>query len=169
MMSHFSPAVPVVDLSRLALSFLILYFVKKMEDIKCLTEVSWKPTYIKFYCIAVIILLIISMFVHPSHTICRFICFINIPLSIVMAYAVFTYIRELEDNFMKCQLSQEDKYVHEFLKLYSLVVVTMVAVSALVAVGAVLSLFPIPKYMGAESDMDKLVKARASKLKRGGK
>jgi hypothetical protein len=166
---YFSPVLPLVDLSRLALSFLILYFVKRMEDIKCLAQVSWKPVYIKFYCIAVIVLIIVGMFTTPSHTICKVIMGLNVPLSIIMAYAVYTYIRELEATFMTCQLSQEDRYVHEFLKLYSLVVVLVIAMSLLVLVGAVVAMFPVPKYMELQrmvgaSKLDKAVKARAASL-----
>ncbi len=166
---YFSPVLPVVDLSRLVLSFLILHFVKRMEDIKCLAQVSWKPDYIKFYCIAVIVLIIVGMFTSPSHSMCRAIMALNIPLSIIMAYAVYTYIRELEANFMSCQLSQEDRYVHEFLKLYSLVLVLVIATSLLVLVGAGVAMFPIPKYMDmqkmvANNKLDKAIKARAAVL-----
>ena len=172
---HFSPILPLVDLTKLLISFVILHYVKRMEEIKCLAAPSWKPSYIKFYSIAVIVMIIMSMFSTPSSAVCGFIVSVNVPLGVIMAYAVYTYIRDLESNFMNCALSQEDKYVHEFLKLYSLVLIMLVVMSLLVVVGAVLAMFPIPKYMeakrtlslstgGSAKSMDSIVKARVTSI-----
>lgn len=177
----YSPILPLVDLVKLLISFVILHYVTRMEEIKCLAAPSWKPVYIKFYSIAVIVMIIISMFSTPSSAVCGFIISVNVPLGIIMAYAVYTYIRDLEANFMNCSLSQEDKYVHEFLKLYSLVLIMLVAVSLLVVVGAVLAMFPIPKYMEAKrtlslstsgsvsKSLDSVVKARAATINKSKK
>lgn len=175
---YYSPVLPLVDLIKLVISIVIIYYIKRMEDIKCLAVPSWKPAYIKFYSIAVIVMILIGMFSTTTPEMCMFITSVSVPLGFIMAYSVYTYIRELETNFMNCNLSQEDKYVHEFLKLYSLVLIMLVVVSLLVVVGAVLSLFPIPKYvnmkaragaLGSSGSMDSFVKARAASINKAKK
>ena len=153
---QYSPWLPLADMVRLFMGVIILYFIQRMESIKCLDTPSWKPTYIKFFCVAIIILTLISILSPPQFQVSAVSLSIGIPLNIVLIYAVYTYVRELEDSFKECSLSRDDKYVHEFLKFYSLIMVIMLGLVALGICSYTLAFIPFPKYIGAQSYINQM-------------
>lgn len=142
---------PVVDVIRLFISYLIIYFVQRMEQIKCLDVPSWKPTYMKFFSVVVIILTIVGILSQPSFEVSGIAVAVGIPLNLVMIYAVYTYIRDLEHQFKSCPVSQNDMNIHEFLKFYSLIMVLLVGLALAAVIGIVLAFIPFPKYVGMQA------------------
>lgn len=142
---------PVVDVIRLFISYLIIYFVQRMEQIKCLDVPSWKPTYMKFFSVVVIILTIVGILSQPSFEVSGLAVAVGVPLNIVMIYAVYTYIRDLEHQFKSCPVSQTDMNIHEFLKFYSLIMVLLVGLALAAVIGIVLAFIPFPKYVGMQA------------------
>lgn len=155
-MSHiyYNPLLPLTDIVRLCIIFGLWYYVKKIESINCPITPSWKPVYIKFYAVVSIILLLLGLMHEPSVDISMLNIVINGLLNIILIYAVFSYIREIEDSFKSCELSKLDldfHLVHEFLKLYSLVIVLLLISFVLLLTSIGVSLFPIPKYIATQN------------------
>ena len=148
---YYNPILPVVDVVRLFISFLIIYFVQRMEQIKCLDEPSWKPTYMKFFSVVVIILTIVGILSQPSFEVSGMAVAVGVPLNLVMIYTVYTYIRDLEHQFKSCPVSQTDMNIHEFLKFYSLIMVLLVGLALAAVIGIVLAFIPFPKYVGMQA------------------
>lgn len=147
---------PIVDVVRLFISFLIIYFVQRMESIKCLDQASWKPTYMKFFSVVIIIITIVGILSDPSFEITGLALAVGIPLNIVMIYAVYTYVRELEASFKSCPLSQTDLNIHEFLKLYSLIMVLLLVLAVAAFIGIIMSFIPFPKYVGIQNRFNEI-------------
>ena len=164
-MLYYNQLLPLADVVRLTLCVVLYTYVRKMENIKCLTYTSWKPTYIKFYSVVTIILIVLSLFSKPNFNLTALIVSITIPMSLVLVYAVYTYIRELEESFRTCPLSKDVKYVHEFLKLYSLVNVLCIVVMCMVVVSSVVSLIKFPKYMGIQERLNNEMRCRLAMKK----
>jgi len=148
---YYNPILPVVDVIRLFISFLIIYFVQRMEQIKCLDTPSWKPTYMKFFSTVVIILTTVGMLSDPSFELSGAAVAVGVPLNMIMIYAVYTYIRDLEHQFKSCPVSQTEMNIHEFLKFYSLIMVLLVGLAIAALVGIVLAFIPFPKYIGIQN------------------
>jgi uncharacterized protein involved in cysteine biosynthesis len=159
---YYNPILPLVDVVRLFISFLIIYFVQRMEQIKCLDEPSWKPTYMKFFSTVVIIITIVGILSQPSFEISGAAVAIGVPLNLVMIYAVYTYIRDLEHQFKSCPISQNDMNIHEFLKFYSLIMVLLVGLAIAALVGIVLAFIPFPKYVGMQVACQKVTAMRTT-------
>lgn len=151
---YYNSLLPAVDVIRLFISFLIIYFVQRMEQIKCLDMPSWKPTYMKFFSTVIIILTVGSILSQPSFEMSGMALAISIPLNLVMIYAVYTYIRDLEYQFKSCPISQTEMNIHEFLKFYSLIMVLLVVLALVAIIGIALSFIPFPKYVGIQSRVD---------------
>lgn len=148
---YYNPLLPAVDVIRLFISYLIIYFVQRMEQIKCLDTPSWKPTYMKFFSVVVIILTVVGILQQPSFEVSGMALAVGIPLNLVMIYAVYTYIRDLEQQFKLCPISQTDMNIHEFLKFYSLILVLLVGLAIVAIIGVSLSFVPLPKYVGQQA------------------
>ena len=156
---YYNSLLPAVDVIRLFISFLIIYFVQRMEQIKCLEVPSWKPTYMKFFSVVIIILTIIGILSQPSFEMSGAAIAIGIPLNLVMIYAVYTYIRELESQFKSCPVSQTELNIHEFLKFYSLIMVLLVVLAAVAVLGIAMSFIPFPKYVGIQTKINNVSNA----------
>ena len=128
------------------------YYITRLETIKCLKQPSWKPTFIKFYSVVNIILIVLSTLSPAPNTldIQAVITSITIPLSLTLIYAVYTYVRELEKEFKDCNLSQNIELVHEFLKLYSLLAVIGLIFIVLLGLSVLLSFVKFPKYLSLQ-------------------
>jgi len=150
---YYNSLLPAVDVIRLVISYLIIYFVQRMEKIKCLDAPSWKPTYMKFFSVVIIILTVVGVLSQPSFEMSSAAVAIGIPLNLVMIYAVYTYIRDLELQFKSCPLSQTDLNIHEFLKFYSLIMVLLVVLALVAVLGIVISFVPFPKYVGIQTQI----------------
>lgn len=158
---QYMPAFVTTDLIKVVIACVLLHYVRRMEAIKCLEHDSWKPSFIKFYCVLTLILVTISLFSTRVglECECNFLCVItSVILGVILIYAVYTHVRELEDNFYRCQLDQQDENVHEFLKLYSLLmVICLIFVAVMIISGVVASTLPIPKYLSMQRQLDKSV------------
>lgn len=157
----YMPAFVAADLIKVIIACLLLHYVRRMEAIKCLEYDSWKPAYIKLYAVITLVLVAISLF---SNSVglgceCNWLCSVaGLVLGFVLVYAVYTHVRELEDNFYRCQLNQQDENVHEFLKLYSLLlVICLIFVAVMVVSTLVASTMPVPKYLAMQRWVDKTV------------
>lgn len=149
---YYNAMLPVVDVTRLFISYLIIYFIQRMEQIKCLDVPSWKPTYMKFFSVVVIILTVVGILSQPSFEVSGAAVAVGVPLNLVMIYAVYTYIRDLEQQFKSCPVSQTDMNIHEFLKFYSLIMVLLVGLAAAAVIGIVIAFVPFPKYIGMQAN-----------------
>jgi hypothetical protein len=146
---YYNPLLPLTDVVRLTVLFALWYYIKKIESINCPTTASWKPVYIKFYAVVFIILIIISLFHAPNTNINCANVILNGTLNLILIYAIFSYIREIEGDFKACNLTKLDldfQLVHEFLKLYSLVIILLLISGMLLIISAGISFIPLPKY-----------------------
>jgi choline-glycine betaine transporter len=125
-----------------------------MEQIKCLDVPSWKPTYMKFFSVVVIILTVVGILSQPSFEMSSAAVAVGVPLNLVMIYAVYTYIRDLEHQFKSCQISQTELNIHEFLKFYSLIMVLLVVLAGVAVLGIAMSFIPFPKYVGIQTQIN---------------
>lgn len=151
---YYNSLLPAVDVIRLFISFLIIYFVQRMEQIKCLEVPSWKPTYMKFFSVVVIILTVVGILSQPSFEMSSAAVAVGVPLNLVMIYAVYTYIRDLEHQFKSCPVSQTELNIHEFLKFYSLIMVLLVVLAVVAVLGIAMSFLPFPKYVGIQTQIN---------------
>lgn len=152
---YYSPSFVLLDLLRITLAFAMYYYITRLEQIKCLKQPSWKPTFIKFYSIVMIILVVLSTLSPTPDTvnIQAVITSITLPLSLTLIYAVYTYVRELEKEFKDCNLSQNIEFVHEFLKLYSLLAVIGIFFILLMGLSTLLSFVKLPKYLSLQKEL----------------
>lgn len=150
----YTPAFVATDLIKVVIACLLLHYVRRMEAIKCLEYDSWKPTYIKLYAILTLVFVGVSLFSTQVglDCECNWLCAVSgFVLGLILVYAVYTHVRELEDNFYKCELSQNDENVHEFLKLYSLLlIICLVFVAIMIVSVLVASTLPVPKYLAMQ-------------------
>lgn len=158
---YFNPAIPFTDLIRLTIIFMLWFYVKKIEGIHCKITPSWKPTYIKFYAIISILFIIISLFYGPTFEMTSFQVSLNGILTAILIWAVFSYVREIEDAFRECHVGKLDMdfhLVHEFLKLYSLVMVLLIIVFVLFIISIYMTFIPVPKYIATQQIINNTVK-----------
>lgn len=152
---YYNPSFVLLDLLRITLAFAMYYYITRLETIKCLKQPSWKPTFIKFYSVVMIILVVLSTLSPIPDTIDvqAVITAITVPLSLTLIYAVYTYVRELEKEFKDCNLSQNIELVHEFLKLYSLLAVIGIVFMLLMGLSILLSFVKLPKYLSLQQEL----------------
>ncbi len=167
---YFNPSLVLIDLVRLLISYTMYHYITRLEQIKCLKQPSWKPTFIKFYAVISIILIVLTTVSPVPNTLDTqaVIMSIQLPLSIILIYAIYTYVRELEKEFKNCHLSQNMEFVHEFLKLYSLLSVLGLVFIVLIGISSVLSFVKIPKYVSLQQQLnnDLRLKIEGRKLKK---
>ena len=170
---YFNPSLVLIDLVRLLVSYAMYYYITRLEQIKCLKQPSWKPTYIKFYAVVSIILIILTTVSPVPNTLDMqaVIMSIQLPLAVMLIYTIYTYVRELEKEFKNCHLSQNMEFVHEFLKLYSLLSVLGLIFMVLIGISSVLSFVKIPKYVSLQQQLnnDLRLKIEERKLKKHNK
>jgi len=149
---YYNPSFVLLDLLRITLAFAMYYYITRLETIKCLKQPSWKPTFIKFYSVVMIILVVLSTLspIPDTVDVQAVITAITVPLSLTLIYAVYTYVRELEKEFKDCNLSQNIELVHEFLKLYSLLAVIGIVFILLMGLSVLLSFVKFPKYLSIQ-------------------
>jgi len=152
---YYNPSFVLLDLLRITLAFAMYYYITRLETIKCLKQPSWKPTFIKFYSVVMIILVVLSTLSPIPDTIDvqAVITAITVPLSLTLIYAVYTYVRELEKEFKDCNLSQNIELVHEFLKLYSLLAIIGIVFILLMGLSVLLSFVKFPKYLSLQQEL----------------
>ena len=152
---YYNPSFVLLDLLRITLAFAMYYYITRLETIKCLKQPSWKPTFIKFYSVVMIILVVLSTLspIPDTVDVQAVITAITVPLSVTLIYAVYTYVRELEKEFKDCNLSQNIKLVHEFLKLYSLLAIIGIVFILLMGLSVLLSFIKFPKYLSLQQEL----------------
>jgi len=152
---YYNPSFVLLDLLRITLAFAMYYYITRLETIKCLKQPSWKPTFIKFYSVVMIILVVLSTLspIPDTVDVQAVITAITVPLSVTLIYAVYTYVRELEKEFKDCNLSQNIKLVHEFLKLYSLLAIIGIVFILLMGLSVLLSFVKFPKYLSLQQEL----------------
>lgn len=152
---YYNPSFVLLDLLRITLAFAMYYYITRLETIKCLKQPSWKPTFIKFYSVVMIILVVLSTLspIPDTLDVQAVITAITVPLSLTLIYAVYTYVRELEKEFKDCNLSQNIELVHEFLKLYSLLAVIGIVFMLLMGLSILLSFVKLPKYLSLQQEL----------------
>ena len=162
---YYNPSFVLLDLLRITLAFAMYYYITRLETIKCLKQPSWKPTFIKFYSVVMIILVVLSTLSPIPDTIDvqSVITAITVPLSLTLIYAVYTYVRELEKEFKDCNLSQNIELVHEFLKLYSLLAVIGIVFILLMGLSVLLSFVKFPKYLSLQQELTNELRQRQEK------
>lgn len=162
---YYNPSFVLLDLLRITLAFAMYYYITRLETIKCLKQPSWKPTFIKFYSVVMIILVVLSTLSPIPDTIDvqAVITAITVPLSLTLIYAVYTYVRELEKEFKDCNLSQNIELVHEFLKLYSLLAVIGIVFILLMGLSVLLSFVKFPKYLSLQQELTNELRQRQEK------
>lgn len=164
---YYNPSFVLLDLLRITLSFSMYYYITRLEQIKCLKKPSWKPTFIKFYSVVMIILVVLSTLSPLPNTVDvqAVITAITVPLSLTLIYSVYTYVRELEKGFKDCNLSQNLELVHEFLKLYSLLSVIGLVFILLLGLSMLLSFVKLPKYLSLQQELTNELRKYQSKKK----
>jgi len=162
---YYNPSFVLLDLLRITLAFAMYYYITRLETIKCLKQPSWKPTFIKFYSVVMIILVVLSTLSPIPDTIDvqAVITAITVPLSLTLIYAVYTYVRELEKEFKDCNLSQNIELVHEFLKLYSLLAIIGIVFILLMGLSVLLSFVKFPKYLSLQQELTNELRQRQAK------
>jgi len=152
---YYNPSFVLLDLLRITLAFAMYYYITRLETIKCLKQPSWKPTFIKFYSVVMIILVVLSTLspIPDTVDVQAVITAITVPLSVTLIYAVYTYVRELEKEFKDCNLSQNIELVHEFLKLYSLLAIIGIVFILLMGLSVLLSFVKFPKYLSLQQEL----------------
>ena len=162
---YYNPSFVLLDLLRITLAFAMYYYITRLETIKCLKQPSWKPTFIKFYSVVMIILVVLSTLspIPDTVDVQAVITAITVPLSLTLIYAVYTYVRELEKEFKDCNLSQNIELVHEFLKLYSLLAVIGIVFILLMGLSVLLSFIKFPKYLSLQQELTNELRQRQAK------
>lgn len=158
---YYNPAIPFTDLLRITIIFILWFYVRKIETIQCKFTPSWKPTYIKFYAIISVIFIIISLFYGPTFEITSFQTSLNGILTAILIWAIFSYVREIEDTFRICHINKLDMdfhLIHEFLKLYSLIMVLLIIVFTLFVISIYMTFVPIPKYVATQTIINNIAK-----------
>jgi Ca2+/Na+ antiporter len=164
-----NPLLAIPDVTRIVLASVILYYLKRLEDIKCLVSASWKPVFLQKFLYIVIGLTVLSMFFSCNMGIPQWVVSVVMvlisALAVVYIWVLYTYVRELEDNFKNCNLSNDVKYVHEFVKLYSLLLVLGIFMIGVSVVSILLTFLQLPKYKvnTLTSFSDKYLKKSKSK------
>lgn len=164
-----NPVLAIPDVTRIVLASVILYYLKRLEDIKCLVRPSWKPVFLQKFLYVVIGLTVFSMFFSCNMGIPQWVVSVVMvlisALAVVYIWTLYTYVRELEANFKNCNLSNDVKYVHEFVKLYSLLLVLGICMVGVSVVSVLLSLLQLPKYKVNTLTSSRAKSSRKSKSK----
>ena len=99
----------------------VYYYITQLEKIKCLSKPSLKTTYIKFYALFMIILIILSLISDDIYEYLEDFLqkIIIIPL-FGFIFSLYTYVIKVEKEIKSCPLTKNMEYLHEYIKLYSL-------------------------------------------------
>ena len=81
----------------------------------------------------------------PSNDLAVVQLMINGPLGLFVLIALFTYVRDLEDEIKNCDLTKDAKYLHEFWKFYSLVTMILLLFMVFVVISSIVSALNLPK------------------------
>lgn len=134
----------IKDIAVIVVSSILFYYVNELETSKCLCSKDWKRDYIKFYSAAIIILLLLSLFtpIFTNNIIIKDIISLG---GLVNIGALYIYIRELQNNECVCAI-EKHKYIYEFLKLYSLLGIVMIAYVCCIVISVGVNKLKLPKY-----------------------
>ena len=127
----------------IAFNSVLLYYVFRHESSECNCPKDWRRDYVKYFTSIMIAYGIVMLFLgygglHPA-------IFVPIYLaSILNVYFLYTYVRNVADN---CPCN-DNNYVHEFVKLYSLVAIVVVLVMGLVLVSNLINYLICPSGKG---------------------
>ena len=155
-----SPLVPIVDVSRFCIAVLLLRYVTKMEQ-NCrnskLPFRDWRSVLIRLYCLLTFIFIIVSLFMKPNQDLMTFQVLINGPLGLFVLVALYTYVRDLEEEIKKCDVSRDIKYLHEFWKFYSLISMILILFMVFIVISSVISMFGFPKHVAIQKLVDDIM------------
>lgn len=103
---------------------LIIMYLNNLEDVACKCVMDWRHKYIKYFCGAMIVMSVLNLILCFDKTTgivkaMNMIIFIG---GIVSAYALFTYIGELDSTKCTCAV-QKQHGMHTFLYVWRWVIV----------------------------------------------
>ena len=130
------------DAFTLVLAGLMFYYMIELERSKCVCSKDWRRDYVKYFSMAVIGIIIVSMM---APEVIAFLSPIMIIAGVVNVYALYTYMRHLRDNNCECAVKDRSN-LHEFFMFYSLLLVIMVGFGMVVMLGLGLHILNLPKY-----------------------
>jgi len=134
----------------IAFNSVLLYYVFRHESSECNCPKDWRRDYVKYFTSIMIAYAIVMLFLgyeglHP-------VIFVPIYLaSILNVYFLYTYVRNVAED---CPCNKND-YVHEFVKLYSLVAIVVVFVMGLVLVSNLINYFACPSAKGRNNNSNR--------------
>ena len=130
-------------LTVIAFNAVLLYYVLRHESPECNCPKDWRRDYIKYFTSIMIVYGIVMLFLgydslHPA-------IFVPIYLaSILNVYLLYIYVRDVAEH---CPCNKYD-YVHEFVKLYSLVAIVVVLIMGLILVSKLVNYLICPSDKG---------------------
>ena len=154
-----NPVVPLMDVTRFCLAYLLLRYVNRMER-SCvgsnLPFNDWRSLTIRLYCLLTFVFILISLFMESSNDLAVIQLIINGPLGLFVLIALFTYVRDLEDEIKNCDLTKDAKYLHEFWKFYSLVTMILLLFMVFVVISSIVSALNLPKHVSIQKMVNKM-------------
>ena len=116
----------------------ILYYVTYLEQDKCNCFIDWRHKYLKFYCVAIIVINFgIVLFSESIALLLKSVLIgIIIVASLIFYYSLMTYTHKLDKD--KCECATKDmKDLHTFLYYYSYLFYVQVALTILLIIASV--------------------------------
>ena len=150
------------DAFTLVLAGLMFYYMTELERSKCVCSKDWRRDYVKHFSIAVIAIIILSMFV-PE--LIAYLSPIMVVAGVVNIYSLYTYMRHLRDSNCDCAVKDHNN-LHEFFIFYSLLLAIMVGFGVVMMLGLGLHMLNLPKYNRQTSLNNKTVKRTTRKTTR---
>ena len=140
----------VTDVSILLLSAVIMFYVIKLDRLPCIQKHDWKPWFIVSFVGLQVLIVCLSAFkafdkmYRPLKELLQFGIAV---LYIMYIIVLYNYLREMDRDMRDCyRLNQEIVNVHEFLKLYSLILMLGLVFVVITFVSLIISFLGLPKY-----------------------
>lgn len=118
----------------LAINLSVLYYVWYVSQDKCNCLVDWRNTYIKYYCIAVIVLNLMVFFLNGSldPAVRGLVVFSILIAGLIYLYALYTYTHQLDKDNCECA-TKDNEFLHKALYYYSYLFYVQAVLVALIA------------------------------------
>jgi len=148
----------------LAINLSVLYYIWYVSQEKCSCLVDWRARYIKYYCIAVIVLNLMVFFLDASlDPAARGLVVFSILIAgLVYLYALYTYTHQLDKDNCACAI-KDNEYLHKALYYYSYlfyVQAVLVALIAFILLGRTIGLIDIKNKSHKSSTKTKKLKKK---------
>lgn len=118
----------------LIINLSVLYYVWYVAQDKCKCLIDWRNKYIKYYCIAVIVLNLLVFFLDTSmDPMARGLIIFSILIAgLIYLYALYSYTHQLDKDNCKCA-TEDNKFLHKSLYYYSYLFYVQSVLVALIA------------------------------------